>query len=307
MGRVFSLVQLTHFTETARAGSMTDAARRLHMSQPALSSSISQLERELGVTLFERIPRRGVRPTRDGRQFYEEAVVLLAQARALEESFTRTHRNLGGHLRIGIYAPIAPFRAPQVLQAFTQQYPGVELELLEADQDQLSRMLTDGDADVALSYAMVPFSGLHAEVLEDVPPHVIVPTSHRLSSREDPVHLAELASDPLILLDLPHTGGYYLGLFRRLGLVPTVRFRVSGYETVRGFVARGFGISILNQRVPVRRTFSGELVRTLDIADDVPSVAVHVVCRPDEREQPLIDAFHTVCRELYPLSSSPSM
>lgn len=297
----FSLVQLTHFTETARAGSMTDAAKRLHVSQPALSSSISQLERDLGVTLFDRIPRRGVRLTRDGRQFFEDAVLLLAQAAAMEESLTRSHRSLGGRLRIGIYAPIAPFRAPQLLQAFTQRYPAVSVELVEADQDELEQFVTDGDIDVALSYAMVPFEGLHAEVLEDVPPHVLVPTSHHLSSRAQPVHLRELAQDPLILLDLRHTGGYYLGLFRDAGVSPTVRFRVSGYETVRGLVARGFGISILNQRVPVRRTFSGELVRVLDIADDVPSLSLHVVCRPAERAQPLIQAFHDVCQTLYPL------
>lgn len=298
---MFSLVQLTHFTETARAGSMTDAAKRLHVSQPALSSSISQLERDLGVTLFERIPRRGVRLTRDGRQFFEDAVMLLAQAAAMEESFTRSHRSLGGRLRIGIYTPIAPFRAPQLLQAFTQRHPGVAVDLIEADQDELERSVTDGDVDVALSYALVPFAGLHTEVLEEVPPHALVPTSHPLSSRAEPVSLQELANDPLILLDLRHTGGYYLGLFRDAGLSPTVRFRVSGYETVRGLVARGFGVSVLNQRVPVRRTFSGELVRVLELADDVPAMALHVVCRPAERSHPLIQAFHEICEELYPL------
>lgn len=294
----FSLVQLTHFTETARAGSMTDAAKRLHVSQPALSSSINQLERDLGVSLFDRIPRKGVRLTREGRQFFEDAVVLLAHAAAMEESATRSRRSLGGRLRIGIYAPIAPFRAPQLLQIFTQRHPAVAVELIEADQDQLERLVTDGDVDVAVSYAMVPFAGLHSELLEKVPPHAILPTSHHLASRAGPVHLQELAADPLILLDLPHTGGYYLGLFRDKGLSPTVRFRVAGYETVRGLVARGFGIAILNQRVPVKRTFSGELVRVVDIADDVPALALHVVCRPAERTDPLIQAFHEVCEEL---------
>lgn len=296
---MFSLVQLSHFTEAARAGSMTDAAKRLHISQPALSSSINRLEQELGVSLFDRIPRRGVRLTRDGRQFFEDAVVLLAQAAAMEESVTRSHRSLGGRLRIGIYAPIAPFRAPQLLQAFTQRHPAVAVELIEADQDELERLVTDGDADVALSYAMVPFAGLHSELLEEVPPHVLVPTSHQLASREEPVLLDEFASDPLILLDLPHTGGYYLGLFRDAGLTPTVRFRVSGYETVRGLVARGFGVAILNQRVPVRRTFSGESVRLVDLAGDLEPLPVHVVCRPSDLSNPLVEAFQRVCRRLY--------
>lgn len=82
----FSLVQLTHFTEAARAGSMTVAAARLFVSQPALSASISQLEKELGVTLLERIPRRGVRLTRAGRKFYEDSVMLLDRAQAMSEA-----------------------------------------------------------------------------------------------------------------------------------------------------------------------------------------------------------------------------
>lgn len=298
---MFSLVQLTHFTETARAGSMTDAARRLHLSQPALSSSINQLERDLGVALFERIPRRGVRLTRDGRQFFEEAVILLTQARALEDSFNRTRRALDGRLRIGIYSPIAPFRAPQLVQAFTQRHPGVALEIFEEDQDRLGRHLTDGDIDVCLSYAMVPFDGLHTELMENVPPHLLVPGSHSLAGSARPVHLQEVAGDPFILLDLPHTGGYYLGMLRAAGISPDVRFRVSGYETVRGLVARGLGVSILNQRVPVRRTISGERVTMLDLADAGPPLALHAVCRAGEREMPLVEAFHAVCHELYSL------
>ncbi len=299
---MFSLVQLTHFTEVARAGSMTVAAKRLHVSQPALSSSINQLERDLEVTLFDRIPRRGVRLTREGRQFFEDAVVLLAQAEAMEASVTRTRRSLGGHLRIGIYSPIAPFRAPQLLQAFTQRHPAVAVELIEADQDELERLVADGGVDVALSYAMVPFAGLHSELLEEVPPHALLPTSHHLATSGEPVALRDLASEPLILLDLPHTGGYYLGLFRDAGLSPTVRFRVSGYETVRGLVARGFGVAILNQRVPVSRTFSGELVRIVDLSGDPLPLPLHVVCRTVDRESPLIQEFHHVCHELYALA-----
>lgn len=299
---MFSLVQLTHFTEVARAGSMTVAAKRLHVSQPALSSSVNQLERDLEVTLFDRIPRRGVRLTREGRQFFEDSVVLLAQAEAMEASVTRTRRSLGGHLRIGIYTPIAPFRAPQLLQAFTQRHPAVAVELIEADQDELERLVADGGVDVALSYAMVPFHGLHSELLEEVPPHALLPISHQLASGSDPVALSDLASEPLILLDLPHTGGYYLGLFRDAGLSPTVRFRVSGYETVRGLVARGFGVAILNQRVPVRRTFSGELVRLVDLAGDPQPLPLHVVCRIGDRESPLVQEFHHVCHELYSLA-----
>ena len=294
----FSLVQLAHFTEAARAGSMTVAARRLHVSQPALSSSIKQLERELGTDLLERMPRRGVRLTRSGRRFFEDAVLLLAQARAMEESIARTAGPLGGRLRIGMYQPMAPFRAPQLLQAFTQQHPEVAVELIEADQEELTRLVHDRQVDVAVSYSMVPFTGLHTELLEEIRPHAIVPATHHLAARSGPVPLSELVRDPLILLDLPHTGAYYLGLFRSAGLTPSVRFRLNGYETIRGLVARGFGFALLNQRVPNDRTYGGEALRTIELAGDLAPLPVHIVCHPEEVGNRTAEAFMDLCRRL---------
>lgn len=295
---MFSLSQLAHFTETARAGSMTLAAKRLHVSQPALSSSIKQLEKDLGVDLFERIPRRGVRLTRIGRHFYEDAVVLLAQARSMEDSVARRAGSLGGSLRIGMYQPMAPFRAPLLLQAFTQQHPEVAVDLIEADQEELSGLLADRDVDVVVSYAMVPFRGVHTELLEEIRPHAIVSPTHHLAARREPVPLAELAADPLILLDLPHTGPYYLGLFRTAGLSPRVRFRVRGHETVRGLVARGFGVAVLNQRIGLGRTYSGEAVHTVELAGDLEPLPVHLVCHPEDRDNPTVEAFMALCRQL---------
>jgi DNA-binding transcriptional LysR family regulator len=294
----FSLIQLSHFTETARAGSMTLAAQRLHLSQPALSSSINQLEKELGIDLLERIPRRGVRLTRAGRLFFEDAVLLLARAHAMKESVTEHASGLGGHLRLGMYQPIAPFRAPLILQAFTQQHPEVTVELVEADQEELARMLADRDVDVVVSYAMVPFHGMHSELLEMVRPHAIVPATHHLAESTAPVSLSELAADPLILLDLPYTGAYYLSLFRSADIEPTVRFRVNGYETVRGLVARGFGISILNQRIHLDRTYSGERVHTVEISGDLESLPVHLVVHPEDLSSPAIAAFIELYRRL---------
>lgn len=174
----------------------------------------------------------------------------------------------------------------------------MSVELIEADQDELSRLVSGRSVDVAVSYAHVPFTGLHTEVLQEIRPHAVVPATHHLASHPGPVSLAELAADPLILLDIPHTGSYYLGLFRAAGLEPAVRFRVSGYETVRGLVARGFGVSVLNQRVRHGRTLSGESVHALTLADDPAPLPIEFVCLPDMLEDPHVIAFRDVCRRL---------
>lgn len=291
----FTITQLRYFTEVARAGSMTEAARRLQLSQPALSSAINQLERDLGVQLFDRVPRRGVRLTSAGREFHRDAVALLSHAEGVAERVSNFAGSLSGTLRVGAYQPLAPFRTPTLIQAFARRHPGIAIVLLEADHDQLMTMLDDHVIDVAITYDIAPIERHLAEPLELVPPHMIVAPEHPLASSAGPVSLARFAGDPLILFDLPHTAHYYLGLFRSLGIEPDVRYRISGFETVRGLVGRGFGVAVLNQRIGHDLTYGGGRVRRLELHEDLPGLTLMLVRRRDDESQRL-RAFVRVCR-----------
>lgn len=292
----FTLTQLRYFAEAARVGSMTDAAKRLHVSQPALSSAIKQLERELGVELLERLPRKGVRLTSAGRQFHLDAVGLLAYADGVAERALGSGRALTGTLRLGMYLPMAPFRAPALLQAFVHRHAGIAVEMYEADHDQLERMLDDHDIDVAIAYDMAPFERHVSEPLEEIPPHMIVAPEHPLASAPGPVRLMQFAHDPLILLDLPHTAHYYLSLYRSQGIEPEVRYRVQGFETIRGLVGRGFGVAMLNQRIGHHRTYGGGEVVPLELAGSLPGLRLMLVQRRGEASA-RVNAFAEVCRE----------
>lgn len=294
----FTLTQLRYFTEAARSGSMTEAAKRLHVSQPALSAAITLLERDLGVTLFERVPRKGIRLTAAGRQFHLDAVALLSHAESMSERIGSFEGALVGTLRVGMYSPMAPFRAPTIVHAFARRHPQIALELVEADHDELVRMLEDQEIDVAVAYDMAPFEQLEIETLETLLPHAIVPPEHPLAGAPGPVELRRFAADPLILLDLPHTASYYLGLFRSVGVEADVRFRVRGYETVRGLVGRGFGVSLLNQRIANDRSYGGTRVVAVELADRLPGLRLSLVRRIGDASQ-RVEAFAEVCRRLY--------
>ena len=111
--------------------------------------------------------------------------------------------------------------------------------------------------------------------------------------------LRDLEADPFVLYDGPHSRDYFLALFRQLGLTPRVRHRASGYETVRSFVSRGHGYSILNQRLHHDLTYSGGSVVPLRIVEDLPPIKVVLLFpslgTPTRRAQ----AFAAVCRQLY--------
>lgn len=299
MAASFTLVQLRYFTQAARSGSMTEAAKRLHVSQPALSAAIALLEADLGVALFERVPRRGIRLTRAGFQFYEDALALLQQADAMRDTVDNFADVISGTLRVGMYTPMAPFRAPSILQAFARRHPDVAVDVFEADHLELARLVRDGEVDVGIGYSMSTYQGLRTELLETIPPHAIVPASHHLARSGRKVRLAELASDPLVLLDLPFTSEYYLSLYDRAGVTPHIRFRVHGYETVRGLVARGFGVSLLNQRLGHSLTYSGIPVVTLELEDDLPGLEVLMLHRSGEAPTQRVAAFAGTCRGLF--------
>lgn len=294
----YTLAQMRYFAAVAEHLNMTKAARSESVAQSTLSAAIAHLERELGVELFARSHRRGLSLTEAGRRLAAETGAFLEAADRLAHVAAGEAERLDGSLTVGMFAPLAPFRAPDLLAEFEAAHPKVSLTLFEGDQSTLISRLGEGRIEVALMYDIGLPHGFEAETLETIPPHVIVPSGHRLAGRES-VRLAELIDDPLVLLDLPHTREYFLELFATAGLEPNVRHRVSGYETVRAYVGGGHGYSLLNQRIRHARTAGGGTVVPLELEDELPGISVQLVFAPSLRMTRRTEAFVAVAREYY--------
>ena len=300
MSRQFTLVQLRYFQTVAQLENMTAAAAVLNVTQSTLSSAINQLERELGTRLFVRVPRRGLRLTAAGRVMLRRCRAFLEEADLLYEAVHGEDLRLFGELTVGVFSPLAPFRAPVILQSFEARHPGVDVTFLEADQETLRQALDQGRCELALMYDLGLGAELVRHVVERVPPHVLVAADHPLAEHADGgVSLHQFADEPFILLDLPHTRDYFLGLFRLAGVVPKIRHRATGYETVRSFVGRGHGYSVLNQRLDHDLTYSGGRVVPIRITEDLPGVEVVLVSQPGVRQTAKARAFADVTRSMY--------
>ncbi|GAB40180.1 LysR family transcriptional regulator [Gordonia sputi] len=250
MSNDFTLTQLRYFMAVAEAGSMTAAAQLLSVTQSTVSAAIAQLEHEVGQPLFLRLARRGLELTPAGRRLRSRALGFLEDAGTLLAAVRDEDAELEGEMTVGIFAPLAPFRAPVILQAFERAYPKVHVRFFEADQEGLRLALAQGRCEVALMYDLGVAVDAESQVVETVAPHVIVAADHPAAANPfGEVSLRDLEADPFVLYDVPHSRDYFLALFRQLGLTPRVRHRASGYETVRSFVSRGHGDSILNQRL----------------------------------------------------------
>lgn len=294
----FSLTQIQYFVAVANAGSFTIAARQLRVVQPTLSSAIKQLEDGLGYALLDRVPRRGVRLTRRGRRFYDEASKLLRQAERLERFVRNPADSLTGTLRLGVYQPMSVFRTPQLLREFHKVHPDVEVDIQEGSQERLVELLKGNFVDVVVSYSLIDFAQWEVETLTKIPPHAIVSTRHPLANKTS-VTLQEIAQEPLVLLDLPYTGAYYLGLFEAQGLSPEVAYRIEGYETVRSMVAEGFGVSVLSHRPQHNKTYVGDGVHVLELEGTNQPVAVQLVRHPQSAESSLVKEFAAVAYHVF--------
>ncbi|WP_232667804.1 LysR family transcriptional regulator [Pseudonocardia sp. TRM90224] len=296
----FTLVQLRYFAAAAERGSMTLAARDLMVSQSAVSTAVALLEKELGVQLLLRHHARGLTLTPAGRAFHQQVREFLAHSVELVESARQAGTEVVGNLTLGCFITLAPFRLPRLLAEFEKRHPAVRAAVREGEHAALKTALRAGDCEIALLYGYDLDDDIEHTVLDATRPYALVPAGHRFAERPDrEVALAELADEPMILLDLPHSADYLLGVLRAAGVEPVIRHRSAGFETVRALVANGHGYAVLNQRPAHDGTYGGGRAVPLTLRDEVPPLNI-VLCwmrgtRPTRRAQ----AFLHTCRALY--------
>lgn len=268
-----SLRALRYFVAAADAGSVTAAAGQVRVSQPSISAAIAQLETELGVQLFVRHHARGLSLTAAGERFLAQARGLLAHAREVEQFAGSMGDAQRGEVSAACFITLAPFLLPGLLAEFNARHPSIRVQVEEANQAEVLEQLASGRCEVALTYAYGLSDEFEAEVLAELPPHAILSEGHPLARRRS-LRIEELAGEPMILLDLPHTRDYFSSLFRASGVEPRVAYRTRSYEMVRALAARGLGFGILNAIPRLPWTYDGHKVVAIPFAEDLPKVFV---------------------------------
>ncbi|SES73343.1 LysR substrate-binding domain-containing protein [Geodermatophilus poikilotrophus] len=267
-----TLTQLRYFVQAATHGGMTHAANELRVAQSAVSAAVAQLERQVGTQLFIRQRARGLVLTAAGEELLSDARAVLAHVDEVLDSARGRGEDLRGTIRVACFVTLAPFVVPELLADLAEHHPGIEVEILETEAESLGTALRTGAVELALSYDLGLGPEIERQVVAEVEPYVILPPEHRLAGRRR-VHLEQLAQEPMVLLDLPHSRDYFQRILSSAGVTPTVRYRSASYETVRGLVARGHGYSILNQRPVADVTYGGGTVVPCAIADELPPLS----------------------------------
>jgi LysR family transcriptional regulator, low CO2-responsive transcriptional regulator len=236
--------QMQVFDTVARRLSFSRAAEELHLSQPAVSLQIKQLEGLVGLALFEQIGRQLYLTTAGETVLGHARTVLGAVADAEEAVAALRGRRIGG-LRIAVIST-AKYFAPSLLSAFLSGYPGVELSLAIANREQVLAMLKANQVDLAIMgrppadfpVAAVPFAK-HPMVM-------IASPSHRLTRR--PITLQDLDGETFLVRE-PGSGTRTLmeGLLAEHSVVAGRSIEMASNETIKQAVMAGMGVSLLSR------------------------------------------------------------
>jgi DNA-binding transcriptional LysR family regulator len=272
----FTLRAVRTFVTVAECGTISVAAERLGRSQGSVSTTISDFEEQVGLQLFVRKPAKGLALTPSGELVALEARGLLAHADEFETIAGALGNAVEGDLMVGCFTNLAPVVFANIMGSFSARYPSIRIHIEIGDQEEILQGLKSGRIETALTFDLGLSDQFQAVHMAELPAFVVLPEQHRLAGRRA-VQLSELAAEPMILMDLPHTREYFLSLFYALGLEPNIRFRSSSFEAVRTLVGNGLGYSILNLKTASSITYDGSRIVTVPLEDGVRPLKVVLV------------------------------
>jgi LysR family hydrogen peroxide-inducible transcriptional activator len=237
-------ILLRAFVETADAGSVSRAARKLGISQPSLTLQIQRLEQQLETRVFQR-HGRGVALTESGKALYPRALRILEEMRETKDAVRRESAERVSRLTVGAIPTIAPYVLPDALRRLRAREFDVHVELREDYSAVLAQMLADDALDVVIAALPYRFEQLDTEVLGVDQLLVAIPSQHP-AARAGRITLAQLRAAPAVTLDPAHClGEQVAGFCSSHDVNSPVVCRSSQLATVLELVGAGVGVSIV--------------------------------------------------------------
>lgn len=255
--------QIEYATATARFGGVTAAAEALHISQPALSVALAQLEATLGQPLFLRRPGGPIAQTAFGRTW-------LAEAQAQLDALTRLMdgKTPSAPVRLACFEDLAPTLLAPLLKRIATNAPGLMVEPTVLPFEAISEGLRAGRIDLALTWDLGLDASCEKTILRQIAPHAVTAADHPLAAdARRGTTLAAISQHPLILADQGLSLGHMRALFSARGLPFTVAHRTASLELLRSFAANGLGVGLSYTRPWGRRSQDGAGLATIPITD----------------------------------------
>jgi DNA-binding transcriptional LysR family regulator len=292
--------QVRHFIATAETGRVSAAAAALNVTQSTVTASIKALEAELGRKLFDR-HSNGVTLTTDGQQFLQRARAIEASVSDAMRGPHRWGTQVDGTVDVAVSYTIAGYFLPPVLSRFWRSFPGITVRLHEFERDAIEHSLISGSVDAAVMLVsnLHDRSSIRSRLLMRSPRRLWTCANHPLLHK-DSVKLADLTSEPYLMLTVDEAERSAMRYWRRTPHVPNVIFRTISVEAVRSMVATGMGITILSDMVYRPWSLEGHRIDLKTLDDEVHTMDVGLAWNSETRLSPAARAFCEFVAHAYP-------
>ncbi len=275
--------QVEGFLEIARQRNLSRAAAALHVTQPALTARLQQLEAEMGTPLFERYPR-GMRLTDAGRAFLpyaERAVEALEAGQAVVGEHARGE---AGQLTIGTAPAVGTYVLPALLERYVERFPRVRLVVRTGHSEEIVAAVEGGELDIGL-VREIHHPGVEIAPLYEDELLLVVPPTHEFDGLGR-IDVELLAEHTLILFD--KTSSYYdltNAMFRAAGVAPRSTIELDNIEAAKQMVRQRLGVAFLPHTAIAADVARGAL-RVVSLAGTTPSRRRIVAVRRPATAQP---------------------
>ncbi|KTT23004.1 LysR family transcriptional regulator [Pseudacidovorax intermedius] len=260
---VFHAVMLT--------GSVSAAARLLHVTQPAATQTLQHAELQLGYALFTRQRNRLV-PTAEAQALYAEVQPLMAQLERVRRVALALGRDAGTPLRVLIVPSLAVRALPDALAVFKRRHPDMPVTIRTLHSREIAQAMALHEGDVGIVYGSAPHPALHEEAIASGRLVCVSRVDHAGADARATVALDEVLRSPIIRIDERDPIGTMLAeQWSRLGVVPTGGITVQTHHIALVLAEQGFGPAIVDSFTAQARRDEALHVRTL-----LPEIAVEV-------------------------------
>ena len=243
-----TLKQLKYLVGIVDSGlNITSAAERLYTSQPGISKQLKQLEAELGMQLFTRKGKSLAAITPAGTEVIERARKILREVENISNLASNLTAEQDGTLSIATTHTQARYVLPDVIKAFRERYPKVDLELHQGTSEQIAELVANQQVDFAIATGSQDiFSDLTLLPIYHWHRIVLAPKNHPLAREKRPLNLETLAAYPLVTYVFSVTGeSSFKRAFADQDLDPRVVFTARDADIIKTYVRMGMGVGVL--------------------------------------------------------------
>ncbi|MFK0275391.1 LysR substrate-binding domain-containing protein [Ensifer sp. NPDC090286] len=295
---MLTLRQMRYFEALASARHFGKAAELVHVSQPALSAQIMEMENHLGVKLVER-SRSGVFLTRKGEEVLARTRAILAEVDQLELSARTSSGTLEGRIRIGVIPTLAPYLVPRLVPHLRQVYPAIEIELKESVTSRLVADLGEGLLDAVVAALPIETDGLSTKPLFSDRFFMAMADDER-NILMSPLTEDQVDVEQLLLLEEGHClRDQALAVCSTAGKRRLVSFGATSMTTLLQMVANGMGMTLIPE-IAIATEAARNSIRIVPFAAPEPAREIGLIWRrssPRERDMEALAAAISGCAD----------